>query len=137
MPLRHVQIFGEPTELPGRPGVLASGWVSVDTRRVRDVDALALLEFAFAGQAAELALLRDRLPGGHQEDFDNWRRWTGMGAPSRLADVAALLGESVQSVLDRMSQWAQDRAYTIDRLSGSLLRTGSLDMDTAASIASA
>jgi hypothetical protein len=122
VPYEYVVIHDEPTVLPS--GELTSGWVSIDTERVLAVTPVLLLEFALAGQAAEIAILRDRMRDGPKADIANWKRWHRVGMESDPAVFDALVGEPVEQVIERVGWWAHDHAGRIDVLARHLDRCG-------------
>jgi len=127
VPYLFVVLHDTPQPLPSDPSKLTGGWVQTDRERMPDVLPRPGFEFALAGRSAEKAALHHYLEKGWIEDVNEWRRWSGMGAPGHTQDeFAQLLGDTVPTIITQMENWAIDNLEEIEALAAHLDRTGTL-----------
>lgn len=124
----EVLIHHQPQPLPGdNTDVRSSGWVSINQTALETAPAAALLDVAFAGRAAELAVLGHATPDGHEADITRWRQRFGFFSAGFDDTATALMGEHPNVIVDRTKVWATTQARHLDRLARRLARGGRWD----------
>jgi hypothetical protein len=96
-------------------------------------DPIRALEFVLAGSIGEREALRHSLPSSFVGDLDVWRRGMGLHDGMEIFSFESVIGQPLQTVLQRTSAWVRSNLGRISAVAAALAR---IDSSTGSFLAS-